>query len=449
MLQNGFLTARGLLYNLLRQGKTFRRIFSELELTQYFDEDKMREWQNKRLSLLVHHAYKNVPYYSRMFKKLRISPSDIKDVEDLKKLPLLTKEDVRNSLEDLVDKNISRFFLHKAFSSGTLGKPLKLYRDLYSINFENAVLWRQKKWGGINFHDRIAVVRDEAIVPFDIKKPPFWRYSLPEKKLFISVDHLSKKNTFYYVKALQDFKPAAIEAEPSSLYILSKFIKEEKISLCLPSLKAIFTSSEMLLSKHREAIEEIFGVHIYDFYGNVERVIAIGTCEHNNYHVIPEYGITEFLPIDGKAGKMEIVGTGLHNYAMPLLRYRIGDIVQLSNSDCKCGRKFKLVREVEGRLSDCFACRDGRLITGFYHVLAGVENIIDSQIIQEDFDRIRIKFVPSEKISTKDKDKIIRNVRKYVDQEVEVILEETSEILKKGIDKFRPFISNVAKNYQI
>lgn len=443
LLQNIFLTCRGVIYNFLRQGRTFKKIFSELESTQYYDKSGIIDWQNRRLNLLVKHAYKNVPYYNKMFKKLNISPDDIRSVEDLKKIPLLTKEDVRNNLKDLLDKNISRLFLHKVFTSGTSGKPLEIYRDIYSINFENAVLWRQRKWGGVDFHDRVAVLREEPVVPFNVKKQPFWRYSLAGKRLFLSIDHLSKRNTIYYVKALKDFKPVAIEAEPSSLYILSKFIKDQGISLYLPSVKAIFTSSEMLLEKHKGLIEEVFGVCVYDFYGNVERVAAMGTCEHKNYHLLPEYGITEFLPIDGESGKTEIISTGLHNYAMPLLRYRIGDIVQTSDDSCKCGRKFKVVKEIKGRVSDCFVCRDGRLITGFYPVFAGIDNIAETQVIQEDLDSIRIKFVPSEKISQKDKDKIISNVRRCIGNDIKIVLEEVTELLKNDVDKFRPFVSHV------
>ena len=178
MLQNFLLTGRGFLYNFLRQGKTFKKIFSELESTQYFDESKIRDWQNEKLNLLVHHAYENVPYYNRIFKKFGISPNDIRYVEDLRRLPILTKEDVRKNSRDLIAKNINKFFLHKVFTSGTSGKPLKLYRDLYSINFENAIISRQRNWVGIDFNDRIAVFKDNPIVPFYIKRPPFWRYSV-------------------------------------------------------------------------------------------------------------------------------------------------------------------------------------------------------------------------------------------------------------------------------
>ena len=443
-LQSLLLTGRGFLYNFLRQGGVFRKMLSELESMEHFDAGKIREWQNKKLSLLVRHSYKNVPYYNRIFKKLGIIPADIKGMEDLKKLPFLTKEDVRRNPEDFLARNINRFFVTKNFTSGTSGKPLKLYRSLYSISFENAIVWRQRKWGGLDFSDRIVVLREEQIVPFGVKKPPFWRYSMPEKRLFLSAYHLSEENVSYYVKAIKDFKPKAIEAEPSLLYILARFIKKQGISSGTFSIKSIFTSSEMLLDTHKQIIEEVFGARIYDFYGNAERVAAIGTCEKGNYHVLPEYGITEFLPLSAEPGKVEIVGTALHNYAMPLLRYRTGDMVELLDSDCACNRKFRTIGKIKGRISDFLICKDGRIaVDACYLTLKGVDNILQSQIIQEDLDTISIKFIPGENFSKKDKDKIMNNVKAYMGPEVEVFLEQDSEIANDKTTKYRPFISKV------
>src|SRR3989338_7414556 len=162
-IQNILLTARGGLYRCLRQGRPFRRIFNELNATQYLDAGRLRDWQDKKLRSMVEHAYKNVPYYGRLFKKLGIAPGDIKSGNDLKILPFLTKEEIRRNPEDFTPIGRNRFLVTKNFTSGSSGKPLRLYRDLYSINFENAVLWRQKQWAGIKFSDRIAVLREELV----------------------------------------------------------------------------------------------------------------------------------------------------------------------------------------------------------------------------------------------------------------------------------------------
>jgi phenylacetate-CoA ligase len=446
-IQNIILTARGGLYKFFRQGRMFRNIFNELETTQYMDETGLKDWQDNKLRLMVEHVYKNVPYYKRLFKELGVLPGDIKSAGDLKILPFLTKEELRKNPEDFLPVCVNRTMISKNFTSGSSGKPLKLYRDLYSINFENAVLWRQKQWAGIKFSDRIAVLREELIVPFDNKKPPFCRYSAFENKMFISSYHLGSENVKHYVKAMEDFKPLAIEAEPSSLYILARFIKDKGFCPLSFSVKAVFTSSEALLDKHKALIEEVFGGRVYDFYGNGERVAAIGTCEKGAYHVIPEYGITEFLPLDNNSGRAEIVGTNLHNYAMPLLRYRTGDVVEISDSKCGCGRKFQAVKKIEGRLADFLIAHNGELVyvDACYLMLQGVNNLMETQIIQEDLNNIRIKFIPGENFSKDDEEKLKSNVKMYMGDSVNVILENSREFLYDKSSKFRPFISNVSK----
>ena len=447
-IQNMLLSARGGMYRFFRQGKVFRDILNELGATQYLDEAGLKDWQDMRLKLIVEHAYKNVPYYSRLFNKLGILPADIRSVGDLNLLPLLTKEDVRRNPKDFTPKSRNRLLVSRNFTSGSLGKPLELYRDLYSINFENAVLWRQKQWAGICFSDRIAVLREELVVPFKNRRPPFWRYSMPEHKMFISSYHLGRENVKYYVKAMEDFKPLAIEAEPSSLYILARFIKDEGFCPLSFSVKAVFTSSEALVDKHKALIEEVFGGRIYDFYGNGERVAAIGMCEQGSYHVIPEYGIVEFLPLDNNSGRSEIVATNLHNYAMPLLRYRTGDVVEISDSRCGCNRSFQAIKRIEGRLADFLIAQDGKLvyIDVCYLMLQGVNNLIESQIIQEDLNNIRIRFIPGEGFSKPDEEKIKSNVKRYMGSSVNVILEKNGEFLYDRSNKFRPFISNVSRS---
>jgi len=446
IIENIFLSGRGLLYNFLRKGRTFKRIFSELEYTQYLDPDEIKEWQEKRLFKLLMHAYQNVPYYNRIFKKLGLRPEDIKGCKDLEKLPVLTKEDVRKNYSELLARNIPRYLMKKVFTSGTSGKPLKLYRDLYSINFENAIVWRQKRLAGVDFSDRFAVLREEHIVPFHVTQAPFWRYSIFEKKLFLSAYHLKRENVPYYVKALKDFRPVAIEAEPSLLYILARLICSEGLRLDIPSLKAIFTSSEILTENYRDLINKVFKVPIYDFYGNAERVAAIGMCERHNYHIIPEAGIVEFLPVAG--GKdligMEIVGTGLHNYAMPLIRYKTGDVVHLADFSCACGRHSQVIEKINGRMSDFLITSDGRIaIDVCYMALKGLDNIEESQIIQEDIDKILVKVVPARDFSNRDRELLINNIRSFMGIKTQVFVKEVSAIVENRENKFRPFISKV------
>lgn len=443
-IQNSLLTARGFMYKILRESTTFRKILSELEQTQYYTESEMQEWQDGRLVSLVRHAYENVPYYNRLFKKMKLLPGDIKNAEDLKKLPFLTKEDVRVNINDIIAKNIKKAFAEKTSTSGSSGKPLTLYRDIYSIAFENALLWRQRRWIGVNMTDRIAVLRSEQIVPFEAKKPPFWRYSVSENRLFLSSYHLKRDNAEYYIEALNRFKPVAIFAIPGVIYALAKLVEEGGLSPFIFPVKAVFTSSDMIKPGYKETIERIFGGAIYDLYGSAERAAAIGMCECKTYHVFPENGIVEFVPVSNGSGAMEIVGTNLHNYAMPLLRYRTGDLADISSTPCRCRRCLKTIRGIQGRIVDFMTSKGGIiLMEGSCLLLKGVENIVESQIIQEDLDRIKVTFIPGNNFSEKDKAKIVENAKFYLGSGAHVVFEEVEGIQKQGFCKFRPFISRI------
>ncbi|MEK6733186.1 MAG: hypothetical protein AABY55_06115 [Candidatus Omnitrophota bacterium] len=443
-IQNSLLTARGFMYKVLRESGAFRSMLSELEQTQHYTDSEMQEWQNERLVRLVRHAYENVPYYNRLFKKMKLLPGDIKNAEDLKKLPFLTKEDVRVNINDITAKNIKKAFVEKTSTSGSSGKPLTLYRDIYSVVFENALLWRQRRWIGVDMTDRIAVLRSEQIVPFEAEKPPFWRYSVSEKRLLLSSYHLRRNNAEYYIEALNRFKPAAIFAIPGVIYALAKLAEEEGLLPFIFSVKAVFTSSDMIRPGYKETIERTFGGAIYDLYGSTERAAAIGMCEYKTYHVFPENGIIEFVPVSNGSGAMEIVGTNLHNYVMPLLRYRTGDLAEISSTPCRCGRCFTAVKKMQGRIADFMVSRSGViLMEGSYLLLKGVENIVESQIIQEDIERIKVKFIPADNFSERDRNKIIENAKFYLGPGVHVVFEEVEDIRKQGFCKFRPFISHI------
>jgi phenylacetate-CoA ligase len=225
---------------------------------------------------------------------------------------------------------------------------------------------------------------------------------------------------------------------------MARFMEEEKLAPLSFSVKAVFTSSDVLRPDYRETIERVFGGPVYDLYGSAERVAAIGMCERKTYHVLPENGIIEFIPVNNSSITMEIAGTGLHNYAMPLLRYRTGDLADISSIPCKCGRCFKTIRGIRGRIVDFMTSRDGAiLMEGSCLLLKGVENIIESQIVQEDLEEIRMKFVPADNFSEKDKRKIVENARTYLGSGAHVTFEEADSLMEEGVYKFRPFISRI------
>ncbi len=442
-MQNLICSTYGHIYKYVKQGRLFKKIFSELEKSQWYSEEELIQLQNEKLKNLVRFVYENVPYYRRLFKNLHLRPEDIKGISDLNKLPILTKDEVRRNLNDFLAKKISKRLsrlVFRKFTSGTTGSPLRLHRDIYSINFEEAIIQRQYHWAGFDLSQRKVVLRSEPIVLPLVNHPPFGRYDKPQHTLFVSSYHLSKENIPFYAKEILDFKPAALETVPSTVYLFAKLLKDQDINGV--NFKYVFTSSETLTSQQSAFIREQFKSKIFDHYGVAERVVAIGTCEKGNYHIYPEYGIAEFISVNGDPKRREIIGTGLNNFIMPLFRYRTKDIIVLSTQPCPCQRKFPVVERIEGRMFDEYlTTRDGRILPLICNLLSiDTLNIIEAQIVQISNSHILIKIVPEKAYCSTDEMILKKNIMNFLGEDTKVSIDKVSYIPRDKSGKFRPFI---------
>ncbi len=431
------LWLKGSISLLLRRGRLFHQLLQELEGNEKLSYEELVNYQNKKLRLTVQRAYREVPYYRELFDRLKLKPDEIKTANDLRLLPILNKRDILGQEQKFVSSAIKLKF--KAYTSGTTGTPLKLFRDRFSINLENAAIWRQRRWTGFRFEERRATLRGDLVIPIDSTRPPFWKYILPEKRLLMSSYHLSDEFIPYYLQKLRDFQPTAIEAYPSSVYRLARYMQihqERPIKV-----KAVFTSSEMLFDDQRKIIEQYFG-QVFDYYGDAERVAYIAMCEFGNYHYAMDYSIVEFLPTEER-GLCQIVGTTLHNAAMPFLRYATGDLTRLSQQPCSCGRAFPVIETLEGRQDDYVITPSGKWIGRLDIPFKGVSNLVESQIIQEKLDFIRVLIVPSKDFTQNDRDILLKNLRRRLGSQMKIIIQRVEAIPRTKQGKYKLVISKV------
>ena len=310
----------------------YKKFKKELEESQWFNSSKLEILQTTKLRRLVRYAYENVPYYRNVFNKRGLFPEHIRYIDDLRKLPILEKDDIRKNYTDMVSRKIPKSLLYRCHTSGTMGKPLTLFRDLSNIAFEYALLARQRSWAGIKDKELYATLKGENFHTMKSVQADFWKLNLAERKLVMSSYHISENNVRSYLEAFDKHNPIALDGYPSSIYALACLMKNRGVRY---NLHAVLTSSETLMQSQRDLIEDTFLCKVFDYYGLAERVVAIHTCEHGRYHFIPEYGITEFAPLssDLRNNEREIIATSLTNFAMPLLRYRVGDVVVPSNEN--------------------------------------------------------------------------------------------------------------------
>jgi len=444
-VQNAVVSAHGLYSRVARGGPSFRRALAELLESQWFSEEAFAEIQNARLAALVEHCYRRVPYYRNVMRERGLSPSDITTVDDLPKLPLLTKEDVRTRAAELVREDLGRAPVSIGNTSGTTGTPLRLVRDHPSVVFEQATIWRHWTIDGLPLWGRRAKLQGDSILPSGANEPPFWRTNAPENQLVMSSFHISLETAPHYARALRAFAPRAITAYPSSVYFLAKTLLEldERVEVPL-----IFTNSEPVYAKQREVIEEAFSGKVYDVYGQAERVVYAMECpERTGLHVAPEYGVLELVEPEGgdAGGLLEVVGTSLANYAMPLLRYRVGDLARPLETGCACGRKMPLLSGIETRVSDMILTPEGRQLpfSGMTHAFMGLRHIRKSQLVQDAVDHIHVKVVPGDAFSEDDRRAMVERITNYVGERVRIDTELVDEIDRDASGKFRWIVSKV------
>jgi len=446
-LQTLMLNAYAFKIHLQRFGTKFEKLLDQFIENEYLPETQLVDYQNNRLKLLVEHAYRTVPYYAEIMKEKKLKPEDIKTKQDLMRLPLLTREHIKENLHRLVSHKFRERDLLMGHTSGTTGSPLEFYWDKNMCMVNNVADWRQKVWSGLNYGENYAVLLGRMIVPPEQEQPPFWRLNYIHSQLWLSSFHMSGKNLGHYVGKLKSFKPKVIEGYPSTVYILAKYL--EKTGTVLP-LRAVLTSSETLYPFQRELIEKIFECKVFDFYGLAERVLFATECErHEGHHVNLDYGIMEIVNDKGdlvKEGEMGwIVGTSLHNFGMPFIRYKTNDVTRLKVKKCSCGRTFPVMEDITTKAEDIIVTKDGRYISPsvLTHPFKPLHSITMSQIIQEDLDNVVVKIVRSSAYDEKDSLRLISGLKARLGEEMKIRVEYVDSLGHTSSGKFKWVISKV------
>ncbi len=429
-----------------RYNKVFHNALEFLEQSQWWSLSKLLEYQQEQLQKLITHSYKTVPYYKEIFDQRKLKPDDIKSVEDLKKLPLLEKIIVRERFDDLISQDWPKKRFRYTHTGGTTGTALNIVVDKDTQPWNWATVWRNRCRFGIGLNDSYIVFAGRNVVPLSNMAPPFWRRNEVMHQTYVSLFHMTKQNMPALVDYLQKRKVAYYSGYPSALYLLAGYLSENAVKLESPP-KMTFTGSETLLPHQRRLITETFKSDVADLYGVTEQCGMISECEKHSYHVDMEYGIIEFLPIEGMPDNIrQVVCTGFTNYAMPLIRYRLGDIVTISNEKCSCGRESPVVKKIDGRIESYIVTPDGRQVGRLDFLFKDSSNINEAQLIQETDEDLTVKVVKSADYKAGDERSLLENIKKYLGDQINVHIEYVKEIPREKNGKFRQIISKVFKD---
>lgn len=359
-----------------------------LTVLDHADEETIARYQDRRLRLLVRLAAVRSPFYRAWFREAGLDPESIRTVADLPRLPLLDRSHLVTGAEQFLvypDR-----LMWQAHSSGTSGAPITCFRTAGSSVFELSVLERQWGWFGLDRSPRRIILR--GAFSAGPGEPPV--KLLPgARQLLVWSFGLTPPTLPAVVEAIRGFRPDAIEGWPSAITVLASLLHDQGMTM---PVRAVITSSEVTTAAQAELMRAVFRGPIIDHYGQAERVAMAGSCEAGGYHVFPDYGIVELLPVPGTRDSWEIVGTALHNWGFPLFRYRTGDHVRSASSGpCRCGRAYPALGRIEGRVSDCFTSADGRPLPMPSIVTTDLANVREAQVAQRAPGRFEVRVVPT------------------------------------------------------
>lgn len=411
----------------LKYGPVFHEMLERLAQNEKKSRDELLHDQQQSIRGLLAYVLQHVPYY----REQGCPPDSLSD------WPILEKAVIAAAPEKFLSDEYSLRDLMELHTSGTTGTPLAVKFSKKYNQTEMAFRWRHRAWAGLSFPCSSAYISGHPVVPPNQKHPPFWRVDRVEKRLLCSSYHLAPQNLPYYIEALAEFAPDFVHGYPSSLYVLARYMIEKDAKHVRP--RALFTASETLLDFQRAAIEQAFGAKVFNWYGNTEMTCNIVQCAAGGLHYRTDYGVLELLA-DGT-----MICTGLNNPAMPLIRYRVGDVAVPRTGACPCGRAFPLIERIEGRIEDYVRTPDGRFVGRLDHLFKDAHHVREAQIVQRQLDEVVLRVVRADGYTPEDERVVLTEARQRLGDAMRVRFEYVDAIERTAGGKFRFIVSQLPR----
>jgi phenylacetate-CoA ligase len=429
------------------------RYLREFERTQWLPASELRAYQWALLRRLLAHAYERCPFYRERFEAVGLLPADLRGLDDLAAFPVLEKCDIQCHRDAMVAEGWPREDLIANQTGGSTGRPLSFYLSLDRKLSRAAGTVRHNRWAGWDVGDKVAMIwgapRDR---PLDSPKARL-RNLLLDRQLFLDTAQFTEAKLSEFHKALKRFQPKVILAYARGAVVLARYLKSRGLSAYQPY--SLVTSAEVLEPTDRALVSEVFGCPVFDRYGCREVSVLASECaQHHGLHTMAEGLYVEVVRGDVPALPSEegsILVTDLRNLAMPLIRYRIGDVGSFESDVCPCGRGLPRIRAVSGRVTDFLTGSDGRLVSGVFlatYVVAQRPSLGQVQIHQEEPHRVLYRIHRGR--SFHDPDDLIylaEQTRHYLGEAMSVEYEFVDALEPEPSGKFLFCRSNVMPSY--
>ena len=425
-------------------GQEIMRLHRFYNDSQWWSHSQLKEYQETALKELVPLVYREVAVYRDLYDQAGIAPQDIQSISDLVKLPIVTKDIFRGAAaEDCVRE--TGMPVTKLSTSGSSGQPFTVVTDSLSMSHSRALMFLRAEMSGWDIGDPhlqtgmslerglVKTLKDNLLrchysSAFDLSNDVLDRF----------LDVLSSKHLKY------------IMGYPGSIYHIALRAKEVGFDY---ELHGVVTWGDNLYQHYRETIEEVFSCRVTDTYGIGEGIQVAAQCDakEGGYHVFMPHVIVEIVDDNGVAvapGEMgHILLTRLYPGAMPLIRYRVGDLgIKSVVEKCPCGRGSEMLDSIEGRDTDVIVTPSGnRLIVHFFTgILEYYSSVNTFRIVQESIEDLRIEIVANDDFTDQDWESITEEIHRKGDAGLNIKLDIVDEIAMPANGKRRFVVSEIA-----
>jgi phenylacetate-CoA ligase len=418
------------------------RCFVDMMKNQWKSYSSLIEIQNKKLKKLINHAYDRIPYYRSLLDSAGCKPGEIQTFEDLKKIPTTSKEKIQSlSPQEIMSKNTDLQKCVHITTSGSTGNPLSLY-------------YSKKDYSELNMN-WIRPLLAYGIKPWHRKMEITGPHNIAVKKNWYNYLGLWNSSAISIFKTPQDwidhmneYRPDVLFGYSGSLKILANYILDNHPSHIDP--RYIFGVSDLMDDDCRNLVYSSFHKKIVDLYGAAEGGCIAWECDEcKEYHINVDTVIVEFLrenkPVSpGIQGR--IVVTNLCSFAMPIIRYELGDIGIQSEKGILCGRQLPLMKIVEGRSDAFVVLPSGTLLSPmfFFGIMKPIKGIHKWRILQDKNRSLTIHIVPSKDFSTATIEQIKQRVKTNIKEKMDVYIQLKKNIPDDSSGKVRAVISKVS-----
>jgi phenylacetate-CoA ligase len=434
----------------LASGRQIMARLAELNRSQWLTREQLLTLQKEKLHCLLKYADEHIPYYQRVFKQVGFEPDQIlASPTSFHKIPLLSKAAIMENFDDMITTEPSRRKrLSRFWTSGSTGHPLSFIHDTSFRDYLTADLHRHIMWTGWTLGECQGYIWGSA---FDVPIQKTLRARLIDwafNRITTSAFALTEESMASFARKIEHTGTRVLLGYSSALVRFAEFAHERGIAGKL-ALSGILSTAEALHPRQREVIESSLGCKVLDRYATRELGgIACECPEHGALHLSIENVCVEILR-DGVPAAVgqegDIVVTNLNNYGMPFIRYQVGDIGQLSDAACLCGRGSPIMEAVYGRVLDMFKTAAGKSIHGyvFHLIFSDMSEVAQFQVTQKDYDHIAVSIVEREPMSPERLAYIENAIQDTMESKVRVDIQRLEQIPVPSSGKFRYTVSEV------